>query len=177
MQILLKHLCSFAGDDSQLCVGGCLVGHNIHNIAKTSGALLASSEMFTRAGFVAGPPVDWWALGVCLYEFLTGLPPFNDNTAEAVFRNILSRDLLWPEGEEALSEVAQRAIEELLNPEPMCRSGAAEVRSLEFFEDLAWDSLHIQEAPFVPNPEDATDTGYFEARNTMQHLRLSSFTS
>lgn len=91
MQILLKHLCSFAGDDSQLCVGGCLVGHNIHNIAKTSGALLASSEMFTRAGFVAGPPVDWWALGVCLYEFLTGLPPFNDNTAEAVFRNILSR--------------------------------------------------------------------------------------
>lgn len=42
-----------------------------------------------------------------------------------MLQTVLFADLLWPEGEEALSEVAQRAIEELLNPEPMCRSGAA----------------------------------------------------
>jgi len=38
-----------------------------------------------------GPAVDWWALGVCLFEFLTGYPPFNDETPEAVFENILNR--------------------------------------------------------------------------------------
>ena len=38
-----------------------------------------------------GPAVDWWSLGVCLFEFLTGLPPFNDETPELVFNNILNR--------------------------------------------------------------------------------------
>ena len=40
---------------------------------------------------VSGPEVDWWALGVCLYEFMTGIPPFNDATPEQVFENILNR--------------------------------------------------------------------------------------
>lgn len=38
-----------------------------------------------------GSGVDWWALGVCLYEFMTGIPPFNDETPQAVFQNILNR--------------------------------------------------------------------------------------
>lgn len=38
-----------------------------------------------------GPEVDWWALGVCMYEFMTGIPPFNDETPHKVFENILSR--------------------------------------------------------------------------------------
>lgn len=40
---------------------------------------------------LTGPAVDWWALGVCLFEFMTGIPPFNDETPEAVFHNILQR--------------------------------------------------------------------------------------
>lgn len=35
--------------------------------------------------------VDIWALGVCLYEFLVGCPPFIDETVESVFNNILNR--------------------------------------------------------------------------------------
>lgn len=41
-----------------------------------------------------GPQVDWWALGVCLYEFMTGIPPFNDETPNKVFENILQQSKL-----------------------------------------------------------------------------------
>ena len=39
--------------------------------------------------------VDWWSVGVCLYEFMTGIPPFNDSTPELVFNNILRQVLLF----------------------------------------------------------------------------------
>ncbi|KAJ1926216.1 hypothetical protein IWQ60_003997 [Tieghemiomyces parasiticus] len=40
--------------------------------------------------------VDWWAFGVCVFEFLTGYPPFTDDSPAAIFRNILNHDLDWP---------------------------------------------------------------------------------
>lgn len=43
------------------------------------------------AAIVSDFTVDWWALGVCLFEFLTGVPPFNDETPQLVFQNILNR--------------------------------------------------------------------------------------
>lgn len=42
-----------------------------------------------------GASVDWWSLGVCLYEFMTGIPPFNDETPQKVFDNILKRSNLF----------------------------------------------------------------------------------
>ena len=34
--------------------------------------------------------VDWWGLGVCLYEFMIGIPPFTADSPEDVFDNILN---------------------------------------------------------------------------------------
>lgn len=124
-----------------------------------------------------GAPVDWWALGICLYEFMTGLPPFCDQSPEAVFRNILHGELEWPVGEEALSPAAEHAVLQLLTREPHARPGFQELCSLPFFQSVPWSSLLDKEPPFVPDPDDDTDTGYFDARNQMQHLQLSSFGS
>ncbi|XP_013789256.1 serine/threonine-protein kinase greatwall-like [Limulus polyphemus] len=122
-----------------------------------------------------GFPVDWWALGVCLFEFLTGIPPFNDQTPEAVFSNILNRDIPWPEDEEALSEDAQHAVNKLLTLDPMKRPSATDLKSFPLFKETDWENLLVKEGPFVPQPDNEMDTIYFEARNNMQHLKVSNF--
>lgn len=119
--------------------------------------------------------VDWWALGVCLFEFLTGVPPFNDETPQLVFQNILNRDIPWPDEEEELSHNARDAIDILLTTEMNKRAGLKELKAHPFFAGLDWDNLQNQTMPFIPQPDDETDTSYFEARNTAQHLALSGF--
>ena len=58
-----------------------------------------------------GPAVDWWSLGVCLYEFLLGGPPFNDDSPEAIFNNILQQNIEGPpEDDDCLSTSAREAI-------------------------------------------------------------------
>jgi serine/threonine protein kinase len=41
-------------------------------------------------GLEHGPAVDWWALGICMFEWLCGYPPFADESPEAIFSNILN---------------------------------------------------------------------------------------
>ncbi|KAF5294600.1 hypothetical protein FQA39_LY13359 [Lamprigera yunnana] len=118
--------------------------------------------------------VDWWALGVCFYEFVTGVPPFNDETPQQVFNNILEGNIEWPTEEEALSCYTVDAIEQLLNSDPNCRPAANEVKNMELFENYDWDNLLLTEPPFKPNPNDTTDTGYFQARNNLLQLNLSN---
>ncbi|KAM9307886.1 serine/threonine-protein kinase greatwall [Gastrophryne carolinensis] len=122
-----------------------------------------------------GPSVDWWALGVCLFEFLTGIPPFNDETPAQVFQNILKRDIPWPEDDETLSVNAQGAIEILLNLDAAQRAGLKELKVHELFAGMDWDNLQNQPMPFIPQPDDETDTTYFEARNNAQNLQVSGF--
>ncbi|XP_063159552.1 serine/threonine-protein kinase greatwall [Candoia aspera] len=122
-----------------------------------------------------GAAVDWWALGVCLFEFLTGIPPFNDETPQQVFQNILKRDIPWPEGGEKLSDNAQNAIDILLTVDSAKRAGLKELKLHPLFHGVDWDNLHNQTMPFIPQPNDETDTSYFEARNNAQHLTVSGF--
>ncbi|NWV30340.1 GWL kinase, partial [Origma solitaria] len=122
-----------------------------------------------------GSAVDWWALGVCLFEFLTGIPPFNDETSTQVFQNILKRDIPWPEGEEKLSDNAQNAIDILITIDTTKRAGLKELKQHPLFHGVDWDNLQNQTMPFIPQPDDETDTSYFDARNNAQHLTVSGF--
>ncbi|XP_026831808.1 serine/threonine-protein kinase greatwall isoform X2 [Drosophila erecta] len=130
-------------------------------------------ELLLKQGH--GPAVDWWALGVCFYEFMTGIPPFNDETPQKVFDNILNKNIEWPEGDEALSVESMEAVELLLTMDPNERPAAKEVQQMRHFACIDWENIGNTEPPFVPTPDNPTDTGYFDARNNLQHLQLSNF--
>ncbi|KAM7322419.1 hypothetical protein ACRRTK_017924 [Alexandromys fortis] len=52
---------------------------------------------------------------------------------------------------------------------------ASELKHHPLFSEVDWENLQHQTMPFVPQPDDETDTSYFEARNTAQHLTISGF--
>ncbi|KAG0337549.1 hypothetical protein BG004_007604 [Podila humilis] len=116
--------------------------------------------------------VDWWSLGVCLFEFLTGYPPFMDEAPEAIFKNILNHDIQWPE--DALSWGAHDLINKLLSRDPTQRPSPTELKAHPFFRGVDWDNIRNQEAPFIPTPNDNMDTSYFDARNARPDIRRLS---
>ncbi|XP_021542826.1 serine/threonine-protein kinase greatwall isoform X5 [Neomonachus schauinslandi] len=86
-----------------------------------------------------------------------------------------AHDIPWPEGEEKLSDNAQNAVEILLTLDNAKRAGMKELKRHPLFSDVDWENLQHQTMPFIPQPDDETDTSYFEARNNAQHLTVSGF--
>uniref|UniRef100_A0A8C3SRG8 non-specific serine/threonine protein kinase n=1 Tax=Chelydra serpentina TaxID=8475 RepID=A0A8C3SRG8_CHESE len=129
-------------------------------------------EVILRQGY--GKPVDWWAMGIILYEFLVGSVPFFGDTPEELFGQVISDEIAWPEGDEALPPDAQDLTSKLLCQNPLERLGtgsAFEVKQHRFFKDLDWNGLLRQKAEFIPQLESEDDTSYFDTRSERyQHL-------
>jgi len=111
-----------------------------------------------------GEPVDMWSLGVCVFEFSTGIPPFNDNTVELIFQHILNRDIPWPEPVDTLSPGLRQLLNDLLAMDAASRPTPTSLRDYAFLEGVDWDNIRKQPAAFVPHPDDDTDTAYFTER-------------
>lgn len=124
---------------------------------------------------------DWWSLGCIIFECLYGRPPFNADTPDEVFKNILARNIQWPEDEDEdfASEEAKDLINKLICLDPKERlgsnkddkypSGGDEIKAHPWFSEINWDTLRDDEAAFIPAAENPEDTEYFDARGaTMQ---------
>ncbi|KAK2754541.1 hypothetical protein FQN54_006942 [Arachnomyces sp. PD_36] len=100
----------------------------------------------------ASRTVDWWALGVILYEMLIGLPPFYHKNADERRLKILDEAPKFPE---KLSSTAQDILTKLLDKSPEKRLGAngvSEIKAHAFFHDTNWQELVQRKStpPFKP---------------------------
>lgn len=126
---------------------------------------------------------DWWSLGCILFEFLFGYPPFNADTPDEVFDNILRRNIHWPEdADEMVTPEAKDLMNKLMTTDPnerlgsnkdeIYKNGGEEVRAHSWFSEINWTTLLEDKAQFTPAPENPEDTEYFDARGAT----LQSFT-
>ncbi|KAJ3191708.1 camp-dependent protein kinase catalytic subunit [Irineochytrium annulatum] len=121
-------------------------------------------EIIQSKGY--GKAVDWWALGILIYEMIAGHPPFFDDDPFKLYEKILACRLRFPPD---FDPDAKDLVKRLLTPDLTMRygnlrGGAADVKAHRWFDGLDWAKLHNLEiaAPWVPEVEGEGDAKHFE---------------
>ncbi|TKA82399.1 Serine/threonine-protein kinase nrc-2 [Friedmanniomyces simplex] len=113
--------------------------------------------------------VDWWTLGILIYEMLFGTTPFKGKNRNATFANILRDEVPFPEGGGAgggsVSNLCKSLIRKLLIKDELrrlgSRAGASDVKAHAFFRSTSWALLRHMKPPIIPNQGRGIDTVNF----------------
>uniref|UniRef100_A0A060T3U1 Serine/threonine-protein kinase SCH9 n=1 Tax=Blastobotrys adeninivorans TaxID=409370 RepID=A0A060T3U1_BLAAD len=114
--------------------------------------------------------VDFWSLGVLVFEMCCGWSPFYAEDNQQMYKNIAFGKVRFPK--DALSPEGRNFVKGLLNRNPKHRLGALEdtreLRRHEFFRDIDWDLLRAKKIPppFKPHVTSETDTSNFDPEFT-----------
>ncbi|XP_035896202.1 protein kinase C isoform X5 [Anopheles stephensi] len=118
-----------------------------------------------------GPSVDWWALGVLMYEMMAGQPPFEADNEDDLFEAILRDDVLYPVW---LSREAVSILKGFMTKNAAkrlgCTDGENQIRSHPFFKDMDWEALEQRKVrpPFRPRVRSARDALNFDTEFTKE---------
>nr|AML77688.1 putative LOV domain-containing protein [Lathyrus sativus] len=112
-----------------------------------------SPEIITGARHTSA--IDWWTLGILLYEMLYGRTPFRGKNRQKTFSNILHKDLTFPSSIPA-SLAARQIINALLQRDPGSRlgstTGANEIKQHPFFRGINWPLIRNTSPPPLDVP-------------------------
>ncbi|KXS12248.1 Pkinase-domain-containing protein [Gonapodya prolifera JEL478] len=124
--------------------------------------------------------VDWWTLGILIYEMLYGTTPFKGVNRNSTFHNILHNDVTFPETPE-VSTYAKSIVKKLLHKDERKRlgskAGASDVKSHPFFRNTVWALLRHQRPPIVPRIRDQADTSNFRFLRESESLDLDGISN
>ncbi|XP_071393393.1 protein kinase C epsilon type isoform X5 [Centroberyx affinis] len=126
-----------------------------------------------------GPSVDWWALGVLMYEMMAGQPPFEADNEDDLFESILHDDVLYPVW---LSKEAVSILKAFMTKSPNKRLGCVMAQGLEeaiklhaFFREIDWTLLEQRKIrpPFKPRIKTKRDVNNFDQDFTREEPVLT----
>lgn len=110
--------------------------------------------------------VDYWAVGLLLYELLAGLTPFCAASNNEIYIKILANEPTFPK---LVRPVARSLIAALLHKDPLQRLGSGpqggkEVQNHAFFDNLQWDVVEARgyRPPIIPQLTNERNIWHFE---------------
>jgi protein kinase X len=113
-----------------------------------------------------GKPVDWWALGILIYEMLAGYAPFFADDPFGIYQKILAGKIKFPSH---FSDPAKDIISSLLTADRTLRlgcgkTGTADIKAHPWFAGLDWDKVYTRQlrVPYKPPLKAPDDTSLFE---------------
>lgn len=111
--------------------------------------------------------VDWWSLGVLIYEMIEGRPPFYSTEILQMYERILKAPLRFSM---RFSDVAIDLCEKLLCKDPFTRLGRGpgdgeDIKSHPFFEGINWEDLKGKRVtpPYVPSVKEMEAYTFFDS--------------
>jgi len=114
-----------------------------------------------------GKGVDWWTLGILMYEMMVGQPPFVDDDPMGIYQQILNGKLNFPRFIErsAKSLIKKMLVADLTKRYGCLKGGAADVKKHKFFQGLVFDDMLSKQlaAPVLPLVKDEYDTSNYDA--------------
>ncbi|XP_050462796.1 serine/threonine-protein kinase N isoform X5 [Cataglyphis hispanica] len=132
-------------------------------------------EVLTETSYTRA--VDWWGLGVLIFEMLVGESPFPGDDEEEVFDSIVNDEVRYPR---FLSLEAIAIMRRLLRKNPDRRLGSSErdaedVKKQAFFRHIIWDDLLLRRVkpPFVPVIHSVEDVSNFDEEFTSEKPHLT----
>uniref|UniRef100_A0A8C4NVI8 protein kinase C n=1 Tax=Dicentrarchus labrax TaxID=13489 RepID=A0A8C4NVI8_DICLA len=159
--------------DFGLCKEGMGYGDRTSTFCGTPEFL--APEVLTDTSYTRA--VDWWGLGVLVYEMLVGESPFPGDDEEEVFDSIVNDEVRYPR---FLSTEAIGIMRRLLRRNPERRLGSSEkdaedVKKQPFFRGMDWDALLQRKVPppFIPTIGGKEDVSNFDTEFTAEAPALT----
>lgn len=159
------HICL---TDFGLCKEGIGEGRTTNTFCGTPEYL--APEVLKGCGY--DKAVDWWSLGILMYEMLTGLPPFYSQNVNVMYEKILNEKLRFPSH---IETNARDLLSGLLARDPKKRLGGSEddagpIMAHPFFAKLDWAKVVGKEIvpPFKPDVSSITDSHNFDKEFTAE---------
>jgi serine/threonine protein kinase len=119
--------------------------------------------------------VDFWSLGVLLFEMCCGWSPFYAEDTQQMYKNICFGKIRFPKG--VINDDGKQFVKGLLNRNPKHRLGAvrdaAELKEHAFFSCIDWKALALKQVtpPFKPVVESDESTDNFDKEFTNADIR------
>lgn len=108
--------------------------------------------------------VDWWTLGILIYEMLTGTTPFKGSFTDETFSNIVHEQLKWPDDINVSNE-CKTLVKKLLRREADKRlgadNGASDVKRSKWFKDFNFALIRNETPPIIPKIRDPKDLSQY----------------
>ncbi|XP_077124706.1 uncharacterized protein LOC143781772 isoform X3 [Ranitomeya variabilis] len=139
------------------------ITREFHDDGITGTYQYVAPEVILQEGY--GRPIDWWAIGIILYKFLTGQVPFNGRCKKDIFKSIIKDDITSKIQNSTDYPDAQDFMTQLLRKDPTHRlgtGGANKIKSHPFLSGLNFENLQNQYILYRPTLESEEDTRYFD---------------